>query len=115
MTVLRSLDPPETIETQQGIKRATHEVYCYAITPFLNPPIKILVYKDSMDASGHFQVLVSTQITIEFSQEKFKELLNPTLKGIRPMTFSFRTSSGFSERGVRAIQGNPSRHVHTRS
>lgn len=81
MSIMRTLGHPETIETKQGIKKVTHEVYSYAITPFQNPPIKVHVYKGTFDSVGHFQVLVDTQTTIEISQEEFRWLLNPTPNG----------------------------------
>jgi len=81
MSIMRTLERPETIETRQGIKKVTHEVYGYAIMPFQNPPIKVHTYKGMLDAAGHFQVLVDTQSTIEITPEEFKWLLNPTPNG----------------------------------
>ncbi len=81
MSVMRTLDHPETVETKHGIKKATHEVFCYAITPFQSPPIKVQTYKGNLDSNGHFQVLIDTQTTIDLSQEEFKKLLSPTPEG----------------------------------
>lgn len=81
MSVMRILERPETVETKHGFKRATHEVYCYSIKPFMNPPITVSIYKGTLDAKGHFQVLVESQTTIEVGQEGFRWLLNPTPQG----------------------------------
>ena len=81
MAILRPLARPELVETKKGIKKATHEIYSYAITPFLVPPIKVHTYKGTLDAAGRFQVLVDTQSTIELTQAEFKGLLDPNPKG----------------------------------
>lgn len=81
MPVMRTLESPQTIETKHGIKKATHEVFCYSIMPFQNPPIQVRIYKGTLDAAGHFQVLTDTQAPIEITQEEFKWLLNPTPQG----------------------------------
>jgi hypothetical protein len=81
MAVMRILEHPETIETRNGLKKVTHEVFCYAITPFQNPPIKVLVYKGNMDGQGHLEIHTDTQSTVEITQDEFKSLLNPTPAG----------------------------------
>jgi hypothetical protein len=81
MGVMRTLERPETIETKHGLKKVTHEVYCFSITPFLSPPITVMVYKGSLDAKGNFQVLAECQSTISINQEEFRWLLNPTPQG----------------------------------
>jgi hypothetical protein len=81
MSVMRILERPETVETKHGFKKATHEVYCYSIKPFVSPPITVSIYKGSLDARGHFQVLVESQTTIDVGQEGFRRLLNPSPQG----------------------------------
>ena len=87
MAILRPLNRPEIVETKKGIKKVTHEIYSYAITPFLVPPIKVHTYKGTLDAGGRFQVLVDTQATIELTQAEFKGLLDPNPKGKRAGDF----------------------------
>jgi hypothetical protein len=81
MSLMRTLERPETVETRHGLKKVTHEVYCYAITPFQNPPIKVLVYKGNMNGLGHLEVLTETQASLDLTQEEFKLLLDPTPAG----------------------------------
>ncbi len=87
MSILRPLEQPLIVETKKGIKKVTHEVYSYAITPFLVPPIKVHTYKGTLDAAGRFQVLVDTLATIELTQAEFKGLLDPSPKGKRAGDF----------------------------
>jgi hypothetical protein len=81
MAILRPLDRPEIVETKKGIRKVTHEIYSYAITPFQVPPIKVHTYKGTFDGTGRFQVLVDTQFTLEITQAEFKGLLDPNPKG----------------------------------
>ena len=68
MAVMRMLERPETVETKHGFRKATHEVYCYSINPFISPPITVSIYKGTMDATGPFQVMVESQTTIDVGQ-----------------------------------------------
>ncbi len=82
MTVMRLLDHPETIETKEGIRKVTHEAYCYSITPFLNPPIKVITFKGFIDpAKGRFRPVTSTQTLVDITPDEFRALLNPTSEG----------------------------------
>lgn len=87
MAILRPLDRPEIVETKKGIRKVTHEIYGYAITPFSVPPVKVHTYKGTLDAAGRFQVLVDTQATLELTQAEFKGLLDPNPNGKRAGDF----------------------------
>jgi len=80
MSVLKSIEP-EIVYTSEGKKKATHEAYCYTITPFQNPPIKVLIYKGLIDRRGQFQTLGDTQHCIDITAQEFKELLDPNPNG----------------------------------
>jgi hypothetical protein len=90
MSVMRMLVHPETVDTKDGIHKATHEAYCYSITPFLNPPIKVSTYKGFIDSSGRFHPITDSQTVTEITLDEFRTLLRPTSQG-KP-TGDFRLS-----------------------
>jgi hypothetical protein len=81
MSVMKALDAPETVYTQDGKKRVTHETYIFNITPYMNPPITVQTVKGLIDKRGQFQAVPGNLNLIHVTLEEFKQLISPTPQG----------------------------------
>lgn len=82
MSILKPLETPEVIFTDEGSRKMTHEVFCYSITPLSNPPVTVDVFKGWINKKGLFQTLETSKRSNAITADEFKELLegNPSGK-----------------------------------